>query len=80
MVFNVIFQFSPNDFLLFKSAYLTFKNQIALFSLFDGVISDVAKTLPNAGLSFQKLSIHAGFRRFCNHSHSIVAGGLEVIS
>lgn len=27
--------------------------------------------LPNAGLSFQKPSIHAGFRRFCNHSHSI---------
>ena len=57
-----------------------FQNQIALFSLFDGVISDVAKTLPNAYLSFQKPSIYAGFRRFRNYSHSMVAGGLEVMS
>jgi len=33
-----------------------------LLSLFDGIISDAAKTLPNAVSGFQKPSIYAGFR------------------
>lgn len=53
-----------------KKSCLTFKNQIALFLLFDGVISDVAKTLPNAVLGFQKPSIYAGLQRFVDYSHS----------
>jgi hypothetical protein len=57
-----------------------FQNQIALFSLFDGVISDVAKTLPNAVLEVQKSSIYAGLRRFHDYSNSIVDGGFDVMS
>ncbi len=41
---------------------------------------EVAKTFSNAVLGFQKSSIYAGFRRFSDHSHSTVAGGLDVIS
>ena len=40
----------------------------------------VAKTLPNAVLNIQKSSIYAGFRRFCDYSHSIVATGLSLKS
>jgi len=46
-----------------EKSCLTFKIR-QLFSLFDGVIPDVAKTLPNAGFAFQKPSIYAGFRRY----------------
>ena len=52
-----------------KKSYLIFISDSS-FSLFDGVISDVAKTLPNAVSRFQKPSIYAGFRRFRNYSHS----------
>ena len=53
-----------------EKSYLTLKSDSSYFSLFDGVISDVAKTLPNAVLIVQKSSIYAGFRRFCDYSYS----------
>ena len=53
-----------------EKSYLTFKDQIALYSLFDGVISDVANTLPNAVLSFQKPRVYAGFQCFGDYSYS----------
>ena len=40
-----------------EKSYLTLKSDSSYFSLFDGVISDVAKTLPNAVLEVQKPSI-----------------------
>ena len=42
--------------------------------------TDVAKSLPKHLLIFEKPSIYAVFSRFVHHSHSIVAGGLDVIS
>lgn len=49
---------------------LTFKNQVALFMLFDGVITNVAKLLPNAAFYLRKSRYLGPFQRFGSHFHS----------
>ena len=52
----------------------------AIILLCDRVEMNSIKPVSQGKATGQKPCIHAGLRRFDGHSHSIVAGGLEVIS
>lgn len=52
----------------------------AIILLCDRVETNSIKPVSQGKVTGQKACIHAGLRRFDGHSHSIVAGGLLVIS
>ncbi len=52
----------------------------AIILLCDRVETNSIKPVSQGKVTGQKPCIHAGLRRFDGHSHSMVAGGLEVMS
>lgn len=52
----------------------------AIILLCDRVETNSINPVSQGKVTGQKPCIHAGLRRFDGHSHSMVAGGLEVIS